>query len=142
MSSKKPNLLYFIKSHKHVKVGITSDPAKRIKSLQTGCPTPCYFLAIFDCGDKAIAFEYKLHQIFNEFHSHGEWFHCDKKIDDFIKESLEFESLRHNMWEETFRSVYYGIGDEMGNHDGLIYMNPAHYLSEIKKYNDKNRRNS
>lgn len=136
MTKKPPNYLYFIKSYKFVKIGITSDPQKRIKSIQTGCPTHCYYLAIFDCGRQAKDYEYKLHKIFEHRHSHGEWFLCGEEIDNFVKKSIENENLRHNMWEETFNRIHYAIGDENINNN-VPSFSVGDYLNEIKYYRPK-----
>lgn len=110
---KKPNFLYFIEAGQHIKIGITSNPAKRIKAVQTGYPLPCVYLAIFDCGRRAANFEYKMHEIFKDDKSHGEWFYSTDEMKEFIRDSLNSESLKFHLWEEKYNSVYYTIGDEL-----------------------------
>ena len=109
---KKPNYLYFIGTTDHIKIGITSNPDSRLRSLKTSCPIPCDYLAIFECGEKARQFEHKIHEIFAPYRSHGEWFVNHDDILKFIRESKELGCLKYNMWEERYNDAYYVINDK------------------------------
>jgi len=60
-----------------VKVGITSDPHARLKSLQTGNPRPLILAAFFVAPDREIAslLEGAFHGVMKKDTALGEWFH-------------------------------------------------------------------
>jgi hypothetical protein len=59
-----------------VKIGISSDPADRLRSLQTGCPVPLKLRASQDCLDREAArwCEQHLHRRLKRYRLDGEWF--------------------------------------------------------------------
>lgn len=60
----------------YFKVGWTTDIAKRIRALQTGCPLRIrhvWMLPLWS-GGAAQSLEAILHQMLRPYHSHGEWF--------------------------------------------------------------------
>lgn len=71
----------------HVKVGFTAgDPKARMASLQTGCPYPMSLLG-FVLGNRAQ--EAELHQVFEEYHTVGEWFEFAPQVETNIRYLLE-----------------------------------------------------
>lgn len=69
----------------YFKVGRTSDVAKRIGGVQTGCPlriTKVWALTLYDCGESQ-RIEKLMQGWLGEFHTHGEWF------------KMETDSLTH-----------------------------------------------
>lgn len=60
------------------KVGVSVDPARRVKQLQTGNPLPISLVETFPCnaGIDAYAAESTIHAWLKEkgLHAHGEWF--------------------------------------------------------------------
>lgn len=79
--------VYFIYSRdaNKVKIGHSTHPASRLKTLQTGSPVPLEILATIEGGENL---ERKLHERFTSAHSHGEWFHMSEEIDAFIREKI------------------------------------------------------
>jgi len=59
-----------------VKIGISEDVRKRIKAIQSCCPTELQIFGTFQVKDKTTAqrFELRLHKRFKKYHIHGEWF--------------------------------------------------------------------
>lgn len=59
-----------------VKIGISNDVKKRLKAIQSCCPTELQIFETFQVKDKLAAerFESKLHKRFKKYHIHGEWF--------------------------------------------------------------------
>ena len=66
----------------HVKVGFTtSDPEKRVKSLQTGCPFPIKLLGyVFGSLER----EHELHDVFASDRLSGEWFAYSERVAEII----------------------------------------------------------
>lgn len=65
-----------------MKIGKSNDPIKRLKSLQTGCPSKITMVGAIKCKSENHAFrvESAFHKYFSEKRKDGEWFHCT----DFI----------------------------------------------------------
>jgi predicted GIY-YIG superfamily endonuclease len=62
----------------HIKVGVSTDPRKRMASLQCGWPTKLQLAHVENVeGLKATAVERAAHALLHEVHSHGEWFTTD-----------------------------------------------------------------
>lgn len=61
---------------KPVKIGISSDPEKRIATLQTANPNPLVLLCAFATPDRTMAkmLESAFHQVMAEHRLAGEWF--------------------------------------------------------------------
>jgi len=59
-----------------IKVGISSNPSKRMKEVQTGCPVPVRVANISKPCSRmdARTIESRLHKILMRFNSSGEWF--------------------------------------------------------------------
>lgn len=67
--------LYFVRAEGHhfVKIGITSDPIRRLKGLQASCPIRLWFdKVIKGASDYERLIHIHLYQL--GLHSHGEWF--------------------------------------------------------------------
>lgn len=65
--------LYVIQCNEFYKVGIASDVAARVASLQTGNPYPLQVVAYYEF-DNATPVEQSLHQCFAEQWQSGEWY--------------------------------------------------------------------
>ncbi len=63
----------------YFKVGRTSDVAKRVCAVQTGCPlkiTRAWVISVWD-NRASLALERSMQEWLEPFHSHGEWFAMD-----------------------------------------------------------------
>ena len=85
--------VYFIRADgkpKRLKIGKATDPAKRLKELQTGCPYPLSIAAQIKCrSDRhALLVEQLAHSYFAAYRTHGEWFKC---TDFVLSKAWEFE---------------------------------------------------
>lgn len=67
-----------------VKIGVTTDPTKRIGALRTGSARELFVLAIvplgFVCRADALLAERSVHTKFAHLRSHGEWFRFSDEI--------------------------------------------------------------
>jgi len=75
--------LYFISDENYrIKIGRSINPEKRLKELQTGCPTNLKIeFVIYNKG----CLEKKFHNCFKEIQLTGEWFTYSARFDDFFK---------------------------------------------------------
>jgi hypothetical protein len=78
------NCVYFIVADSigMVKIGTTRRLAVRFSDLQVACPVPLR-LAYHRPGDRRIERQY--HKKFDAYWSHGEWFHFDGELRDFLE---------------------------------------------------------
>lgn len=57
------------------KIAITTDMAKRVKAVQTGCPMPITDIAYLDVPQgRPRPIEKMFHDELRKYHTHGEWF--------------------------------------------------------------------
>lgn len=72
----RPTSVYIIECNGLVKIGVAVDPAKRLKTIQTGQPVRATIYASreFSCAKVAYAVENQLHRRFVRQRKVGEWF--------------------------------------------------------------------
>ena len=72
----KRQLLYIMRCGNKYKFGISNNPKRRIKQLQTGCPynIKLIFELVLDKDIKAVDVETQLHQHLKRYNVRGEWF--------------------------------------------------------------------
>ena len=107
-----------------VKIGIASDPEKRIASLQTGSPRPLKILAVFDTPNREIArkFEAAFHRHYDDERLAGEWFDIDP-ID-----ALEMAC-------GSFRSYLEGMSSKLEDSAGVMELcGIPHNEREIRRF--------
>ena len=80
--------VYFALSAGMVKIGISSNPKKRLESLSTGSAAPIRIIKKID-GDARL--ERELHNRFAGLRSHGEWFFFSGGLVDFINGQQDAE---------------------------------------------------
>lgn len=84
----KQSLVYVIQAQgtSLCKLGVTTDLASRLRSIQTGCPHKCVVLATWPGSTRL---EAKLHKHFAGYRRAGEWFElpafCGRQIWDIVK---------------------------------------------------------
>lgn len=85
----KVTYLYFVQSKTLglVKIGFTNDLNVRRSEMQVGSADELYFLGsvLFANRERAESAESEMHSHFQRFQSHGEWFHPDPTLLEFIK---------------------------------------------------------
>lgn len=83
-------MIYFIQNEvtRNIKIGTSSNPEKRLQSLQTASAENLVILGIIDGG---VQEEKKLHIMFAQHRLRGEWFLENDELVDYIKEdNIEF----------------------------------------------------
>lgn len=80
--------IYFIEmtGHKFIKIGITTDPRKRLAQLQTACP---YVLSLLGYIQGDLGEESALHKRFEHLLTQGEWFKAEDDLMRYICDALE-----------------------------------------------------
>lgn len=84
-------MIYFIKTKKAVKIGVSVDPEARLKELQVGNPFPLKIAATLPGH---FATEKELHSVFERFRLKGEWFRYDGHLRACI-ESCKDSGRKH-----------------------------------------------
>ncbi|MFB9143543.1 GIY-YIG nuclease family protein [Vibrio artabrorum] len=78
MASKiqRAQLLYVIRQSgtNYCKIGISKDPKKRLRDMQTSSPTKLKLSLVFETKKNAIKLEKSLHKAFHKQRANGEWF--------------------------------------------------------------------
>lgn len=67
-----------------VKIGLTDDVARRLKTIRSSCPAPASLVAAVWTMD-AKKLEQSLHRRFQSFRIHGEWFAAADPVLDLIR---------------------------------------------------------
>jgi predicted GIY-YIG superfamily endonuclease len=84
--------LYIMQCNNYIKIGVSKNPERRIKSLQTGNPYKIkLILAIEDSA--AYDLEYQFHKYYEKEKSVGEWFEINDNIRNFVK-NLKIKEYR------------------------------------------------
>jgi len=84
--------LYFIECEVTgiLKIGISKNPEKRLRNLQSSSPTKLKLRAVF--ANKG-HWEQSLHKQFNYTHSHDEWFYPNNEIEQLLAQYECINSL-------------------------------------------------
>jgi hypothetical protein len=79
--------VYFIGNLQYgfVKIGFSKNPYLRLMEIQTGCP---FKLSIFFTQKGDYELESIMHNAFVEYRSHGEWFHINGQLENYIVNQL------------------------------------------------------
>lgn len=74
------NVVYFMSTADHMKIGISKNLDSRIKQVQTGCPIQLRRVeyVVVDNRDIALSLEKMLHNEFSDLNTFGEWFYLVK----------------------------------------------------------------
>lgn len=73
--------IYAIRCLDRVKIGWSEDPIRRFKSISGNTPAPCVLLG-YEAGDRES--EAALHELFREYHTHGEWFQLRGRVAEYV----------------------------------------------------------
>lgn len=79
-----------------IKIGISDDPDKRLKSIQTGSAEKLGIWAFmeFESRDAALEAEGVLHSTFQRARRSGEWFRLTRELSDFIYKHAILEEIK------------------------------------------------
>lgn len=104
-----PTSVYIIACGDLVKIGVSRDPAARLKSLKTGSPYRPHIAATreFTTRRRAHDMETRLHRFFARHREHGEWFRVTASQAARAMRTLELHNPRtaDKVVAEAFRKL-------------------------------------
>ena len=94
----------------NIKIGVSDNPKRRIKDMQTGNPLPIHLIRTFDAGLDAYTHEGYFHKLYKEFATAGEWFEFSNEQfeEKVLPEMIDYFSkieIRNNKVETTTLSL-------------------------------------
>lgn len=69
----------------NIKIGVSDNPKRRIKDIQTSNPLPIHLIRTFEAGKDAYTHEGYFHKLYKEFKTGGEWFEFNN---DYFEEKV------------------------------------------------------
>jgi len=69
----------------NIKIGVSDNPKRRIKDIQTSNPLPIHLIRTFEAGKDAYTHEGYFHKLYKEFQTGGEWFEFSN---DYFEEKV------------------------------------------------------
>jgi hypothetical protein len=126
--------IYFIQCEKTkaVKIGISSDPLKRLGQLQTGSPGKLAILGTIP-GNEAT--EANLHRQFSDRRGHGEWFDLSEEEVAGLVEQTQFNQWRARQKFRLIAKPEYGPGDNFPDID-FILSEACGFAVRVVPFND------
>ena len=94
----------------NVKIGVSDNPKKRLKGVQTGCPGEVHLIHTFEAGQDAYFHEGYFHKLYEKFSTGGEWFEFsndyfeEKVLPEMINYFSKIE-IRYDKKERTTLSI-------------------------------------
>lgn len=82
---KRPNFIYAISDGTAIKIGISNNPHKRLKSLSTGNKNKLTLLGYFE---GTFVEEKEIHNNFIKIRDNGEWMVASESLINFLNEKL------------------------------------------------------
>ena len=100
----------------NVKIGVSDNPKKRLKGVQTGCPGNVHLIRTFEAGQDAYIHEGHFHKLYKEFSTGGEWFEFDNDyfVEKVLPEMIDYFGkieIRYDKKETTIFSLSELLGD-------------------------------
>lgn len=94
----------------NVKIGVSDNPKKRLKGVQTGCPGDIHLIRTFEAGQDAFIHEGHFHKLYKDFSTGGEWFEFnnDHFVEKVLPEMIEYFGkieIRYDKKETTTFSL-------------------------------------
>ena len=76
----------------NIKIGVSDNPKKRLKGVQTGCPGNVHLIRTFEAGRDAYIHEGHFHKLYKEFSTGGEWFEFsnDYFVEKVLPEMIDY----------------------------------------------------
>lgn len=69
----------------NIKIGVSDNPKRRVKDIQTSNPLPIHLIRTFEAGKDAYTHEGYFHKLYKEFKTGGEWFEFNN---DYFEEKV------------------------------------------------------
>ena len=100
----------------NVKIGVSDNPKKRLKGVQTGCPGDVHLIRTFEAGQDAYIHEGHFHKLYKKFSTGGEWFEFDNDyfVEKVLPEMIDYfgkVEIRYDKKETTKLSINELVND-------------------------------
>ena len=120
-----------------IKIGISNNPSKRLKQLQTGCPFPIKIIKKFEVSN-AEEIETALHNKLSFYNSSGEWFMIPewklKTITNYVEQYiLNPEIACEDCLEESFQLSSFKKWAKKQIKKGILHSDNMWDLIEFQK---------
>ena len=94
----------------NIKIGVSDNPKKRLKGVQTGCPGEVHLIRTFEAGQDAYIHEGYFHKLYEKFSTGGEWFEFsnDYFVEKVLPEMINYFGkieIRYDKKEHTTLSL-------------------------------------
>jgi len=95
----------------NIKIGVSDNPKKRLKGVQTGCPGDVHLIRTFEAGQDAYIHEGYFHKLYKDFSTGGEWFEFsnDYFVEKVLPEMIDYFGkieIRYDKKERTTLSLH------------------------------------
>ena len=95
----------------NVKIGMSDNPKKRLKEVQTGCPGDVHLIRTFEAGLDRYIHEGYFHKLYKEFSTGREWFEFSNDYfeEKVLPEMIDYFSkieIRYDKKESTTLSLH------------------------------------
>ena len=95
----------------NIKIGVSDNPKRRIKDIQTSNPLPVHLIRTFEAGKDAYVHEGHFHKLYKEFSTGGEWFEFDNDyfVEKVLPEMIDYFGkieIRYDKKETTTLSLH------------------------------------
>lgn len=95
----------------NIKIGVSDNPKKRLKGVQTGCPGEVHLIRTFEAGQDAYIHEGYFHKLYEKFSTGGEWFEFsnDYFVEKVLPEMIDYFGkieIRYDKKERTTLSLH------------------------------------
>lgn len=84
-----------------IKIGCSHLPMERLRIYFQWSPVPLDLVAM--CGGQHLGVERRLHLMFKDAHSHGEWFHPSSDLEAFVARVAAGERIEDMIGPTPFR---------------------------------------
>lgn len=100
----------------NIKIGVSDNPKKRLKEVQTGCPGEVHLIRTFEAGQDRYIHEGYFHKLYKEFSTGGEWFEFSNDYfeEKVLPEMIDYFSkieIRYDKKERTTLSLHQLLRD-------------------------------
>ena len=94
----------------NIKIGVSDNPKRRIKDIQTSNPLPIHLIRTFEAGQDRYIHEGYFHKLYKEFSTGGEWFEFSNDYfeEKVLPEMIDYFSkieIRYDKKEKTTLSL-------------------------------------
>lgn len=124
--------MYFLRTNRFVKVGVSINPEKRVSSLQTANPFPIedYKVVWLSSKKKALTVEKECHKILSDYSIRGEWFKLPSTEREEINEKLPVTLPTNYFWQVKSKGEAKSGQGRISSEEGYTHFELMDYEKE------------